>query len=286
MPRDGGRGAGHDIAVTDPARGRAKHATAVHVAAVARFGVTRLAEGGGVRVKIHRGAHEIGGSCIELEADGARLVLDLGRPLAAGADAVVARPAVPGLERPDPSLVGLVITHPHLDHYGLAPGVASSVPVFMGEAAYRLLVAASFYTNAPVPPAPAGHLRHRVPFAVGPFTVTPFLADHSAFDAYSLLVEAGGRRLFYTGDFRGHGRKRALFEELLRMPPAGVDVLLMEGTNVRAGASAGAGAGAREETEHAHGRARSTSSSRSRRWRAAPAAWCSRCTRRRTSTAW
>lgn len=47
-------------------------------------------------------------------------------------------------------------------------------------------------------------------------------------------MEAGGRRLFSTGDIRGHGRKAAIFEELLRKPPH-VDVLLMEGTNIRPG---------------------------------------------------
>jgi len=68
---------------------------------------------------------------------------------------------------------------------------------------------------------------------VGPFAITPFLNDHSAFDAYSLLIEADGRRVFYSGDIRGHGRKRALFEALLNNPPSEVDVMLMEGTHVR-----------------------------------------------------
>ena len=64
---------------------------------------------------------------------------------------------------------------------------------------------------------------------LGPFTITPYLVDHSAFDAYSLLVEAAGRRLFYSGDFRAHGRKARLFEQLVADPPA-ADVMLMEGT--------------------------------------------------------
>jgi ribonuclease J len=102
----------------------------------------------------------------------------------------------------------------------------------MGEAAHRILTEASFFTGAAVPPRPAAWLRDRVPLRLGRFVVTPFLNDHSAFDAYSLLVEADGRRLFYTGDFRGHGRKRGVFERLLREAPA-VDVLLMEGTNLR-----------------------------------------------------
>ena len=56
---------------------------------------------------------------------------------------------------------------------------------------------------------PAGLLADRKPFELRPFTITPFLVDHSAFDAYALLVEAGGRRLFYSGDLRGHGRNAA-----------------------------------------------------------------------------
>jgi Cft2 family RNA processing exonuclease len=34
-----------------------------------------------MQVRIHRGAAEIGGSCVELESGGARLVLDIGLPL-------------------------------------------------------------------------------------------------------------------------------------------------------------------------------------------------------------
>lgn len=36
-----------------------------------------------MKLTIRRGAHEIGGSCIELEAAGRRIVLDLGMPLVA-----------------------------------------------------------------------------------------------------------------------------------------------------------------------------------------------------------
>ena len=48
-------------------------------------------------VRIHRGAHEIGGSCVEVEADGARLVLDLGRPLTAKRGEVIPLPEVASL---------------------------------------------------------------------------------------------------------------------------------------------------------------------------------------------
>jgi ribonuclease J len=58
------------------------------------------------------------------------------------------------------------------------------------------------------------------------------LVDHSAFDAYSLLIEAGGKRLFYTGDFRAHGRKAKLFDQIIEHPPKDIDVLLMEGSSL------------------------------------------------------
>jgi len=70
------------------------------------------------------------------------------------------------------------------------------------------------------------------PFKVGPFIITPFLMDHSAFGASSLLIEAEGKKIFYTGDLRGHGRKAKLFEHLLMNPIQNVDCLLMEGTTL------------------------------------------------------
>lgn len=75
-------------------------------------------------------------------------------------------------------------------------------------------------------------MAHRQPITLGPFTITPYLVDHSAYDAYAVLVEADGKRLFYSGDFRMHGRKAKLVEQLIADPPEDVDVLLMEGTTL------------------------------------------------------
>lgn len=184
-------------------------------------------------------------------------MLDLGRPIWAKHNEIVRMPSLPGLEHHDPSLLAVVISHPHLDHYGLAGDVAA--PVIMGQAAWRILAEARFFTGGVLPPTPSWFLRYREPIEIGPFTITPFLNDHSAFDAYSLLVEADGRRLFYTGDIRGHGRKRGIFEELLRQPPD-VDVLLMEGTNIREGVDADARGPSESHVEHSVAElARSTS---------------------------
>lgn len=186
-----------------------------------------------MRLRIHRGAKEIGGTCIEVEAEGKRLALDVGLPLDVPDEAQDRLlPDVPGFREPDDSLLGIVISHGHMDHFGLAKHVRPEVPVWIGEAAHNILRAAS-------PWVPNGHafadpqfLADRTPVEIGPFRITPFLVDHSAFDAYALLVEAEGKRVFYSGDFRAHGRKGALFERLLRSPPPNIDVLLMEGTTL------------------------------------------------------
>jgi ribonuclease J len=161
-----------------------------------------------MRVKILRGAHEVGGNCIEVESSGSRIVLDVGRPLNAVRDELVPLPNVSGLREQDPSLLGVLISHGHQDHWGLIDQVSKNVPVYIGEAAYRILKEAEFFSSG-VTLNPAGFLRRRESFALGPFIITPFLNDHSAFDTYSMLIEAEGRRLFYSADLQAHGRKAA-----------------------------------------------------------------------------
>ena len=183
-------------------------------------------------VRIHRGAHEIGGNCVELRHGDSTLILDIGKPLSANGDTEVALPSAIGLSDNGTRPLGVIISHGHQDHWGLAPELPTEIPLFIGEGAANILRAAQFWGSG-VDLHETGHLRDRVPFTLGPFSITPYLADHSAYDAFSLLVEAGGRTLFYTGDLRGHGRKAAAFERLLADPPGPVHAILMEGTSFR-----------------------------------------------------
>lgn len=185
-----------------------------------------------VRVRIHRGASEVGGNCVELEASGQRLVLDVGLPLSTSNPGEATLPSIAGLSGDDASLRGIVLSHAHPDHYGLVDRVGADVPVYAGRATAQILREAAFFTRSGADLRLAAELEHERPLHLGRFTVTPYLVDHSAFDAYALLVEADGRRLFYSGDLRSHGRKQRSMERLFRSPPADVDVLLMEGTNV------------------------------------------------------
>ena len=188
-----------------------------------------------MKIRIHRGTKEIGGTCIEMEAQGTRVALDVGLPLDAPDDIEAHKdllPQVPGFRDPDESLLGVLISHPHMDHYGLAKYVRPEVPVYIGEGAHNVMKAASVYVPNGSAFTDPHFIANRKPVEIGPFRATPYLVDHSAFDAYSLLVEADGKRVFYSGDFRAHGRKRTLFEAMVARPPKDIDVLLMEGTTI------------------------------------------------------
>lgn len=187
-----------------------------------------------LRVCIHRGTEQIGGTCIELSCHDQRILLDLGLPLDAGdQDPASLLPPVAGLLQEDPSLLALVLSHGHADHWGLAP-LAATLPIVAGAATRRIMRAASAFVPRAVPALLdyGPELVARQPITIGPFRITPYLVDHSAYDAYALLIEAAGRRLFYSGDLRAHGRKAALFERLVTHPPQPVHTLLMEGSSL------------------------------------------------------
>ena len=186
-----------------------------------------------MNIIIHRGSNEIGGSCVEVESQGQRLLVDLGLPLDAEGDPRQFLPKVAGLEGCDPSLLGILISHPHQDHFGLLAEVAPTIKTGMGAAARRILTAAGpFMPNKYTPPTIGWDFEDRKPIAIGPFTVTPYLVDHAAFDSYALQIEADGKRVFYSGDFRAHGRKPWTFQSMLANPPRDIDVLLLEGTSL------------------------------------------------------
>lgn len=188
-----------------------------------------------MRVCIHRGSKQIGGSCVEVESDGQRILLDFGLPLDAEDDHGQYLPRIEGLKADSaPSLLGIFISHPHLDHFGLLHLLSQKISIGMGAAAHRILEAAAPFLPGEAwrPPLLTWPFVSGTPIEVGPFRVTPFLADHSAYDAYSLLIEADGKRLLYSGDLRAHGRKAVLFERLISQQRGAIDTLLLEGSSL------------------------------------------------------
>jgi ribonuclease J len=203
-----------------------------------------------MRCIIHRGTHEIGGSCVEIFNDQGSILIDIGLPLWIGRDQnqkthdrTVRQlinegilPDIPGLYIGDDracSIKGVIISHAHQDHYGLLQFVKSGIDVYTGKAGADLMRLTAFFSKQKHDENRQFHpVQSSVSFIVAGFTITPYLNDHSAFDAYSFLIEADSRKLFYSGDFRDHGRKHKAFEWLLKNGPENVDLLLMEGTMI------------------------------------------------------
>jgi len=200
------------------------------------------------KVTIHRGTQTIGGSCVEIQYGGHRILIDVGTPLMQpGGDELNPRdleypsiengilPDIKGLYKNDkPSISAIFISHSHIDHCGLLNYVHPDIPVYCSAGTHSLIKIGQvfypdqskiFFDNFKI-------FEHWKPSELGPFTITSYLMDHSGFDASSFLVEVDDKKIFYSGDFRGHGRKSKLTQRLIEKPISNIDCLLMEGTTL------------------------------------------------------
>jgi ribonuclease J len=178
-----------------------------------------------MNIIIHRGAHEIGGNCIELISGGKSVLLDIGKPLSD--------------DNTDISYVhgkydAVIISHSHADHYGLMDMLDKNIPIYIGELSFQLIQALSYFTNNPLPENRIILFEPWKDFKIEgtPFTVHPYLMDHSAPEAFAFLISDGEEKIFYTGDFRATGAKKIVLENLEKHPPEGVTKLIIEGTNL------------------------------------------------------
>ena len=195
-----------------------------------------------VKVCIHRGSNQIGGSCVEIECEGKRLIIDVGTPLDIENEEDIDESVLPdikGIKESDSSIIGILISHPHKDHYGLIKYVSPEIPVYIGKKADEIIETFSLFV-----PKYAINIQNKKYFesgesfvlgktSHGDIRVTPFLVDHSAFDSYSFLIEIGGKKILYSGDFRCHGRKGKLSENLSKNNLLkNLDIVLLEGSSL------------------------------------------------------
>ena len=200
--------------------------------------------------KIHRGTKEIGGSCVEIWTKKTRIVIDIGMPLVESdgkqfdfgnykvlsiSELIEAGilPDIQGFYPNNSNLIdGLIISHAHLDHYGLFNYMNADIPCYLGRATNAIIELSTIFTPSQNIIKNACYFEKSTPFIIGDLTITAYWMDHSAFDAYAFLIESDGKSLFYSGDFRNHGRKANAFKWFLNHAPTQVDCLLLEGTQV------------------------------------------------------
>ena len=191
-----------------------------------------------MKIKIHRGTHQIGGCVTEYEYRGWRLFVDYGEELPGGP--MTGDLQIECLTHGDISKSALLITHYHGDHIGCITKLPKDLPIYMGKVGRDIQLELS------------NHLKYvdgvnqemidrlqtvktftpGVPFEWGEFTIMPVTVDHSAFDAYAFKIEADGVSAFHTGDFRTHGFRSGKLPKVIEKYVGEVDYVVCEATNV------------------------------------------------------
>ena len=178
-----------------------------------------------MEINIIRGQNQIGGSIIEISSKSTKIILDIGNNLE---DKEIVVPEIDGLFKGKAKYDGVLISHYHSDHVGLATRILPEIQIYMGEKSYEIYKVSNEYMGKEYLKEPK-IFKAEEEFHIGDIKITPYLCDHSAFDSYMFLLDCEGKRMLYTGDFRSNGRKS--YEPLLRKLPK-VDVLITEGTNL------------------------------------------------------
>ena len=178
-----------------------------------------------MEINIIHGQNQIGGSIIEISSKSTKIILDIGSNLE---DKEIVVPEIDGLFKGKAKYDGVLISHYHSDHVGLATRILPEIQIYMGEKSYEIHKVSNEYMRKEYLKEPK-IFKAEEEFHIGDIKITPYLCDHSAFDSYMFLLDCEGKKILYTGDFRSNGRKS--FEPLLRKLPK-VDVLITEGTNL------------------------------------------------------
>lgn len=172
---------------------------------------------------------------MEISSGASIILVDLGLPLDYDGENTIESCLPNSVQRlfhqSGKSIDGVLLSHPHLDHYGLAGTIPPGIPVYCGNASWNLMKATALFSPNSYSLPAVEHFESWKKFQLGAFDITPYLMDHSAFGSYGFLISAYKKYIFYSGDFRGHGRKSQLLARLSNSLPE-IDVLLMEETLV------------------------------------------------------
>lgn len=215
-----------------------------------------------MEIKIHRGLDQIGGCITEIWTDSSRVFIDFGQNLPSNGtaakpeeDALMVADIIRNNEKEHQAVF---YTHAHEDHVGLFRYIP--LEQYIGEESKELLLikyktllegyemaieeepqeknyrttkglidklkAFKTWKRTALKESPC-------PITIGNIRVTPFFTCHSIYDAHMFLVEADGKRIWHTGDYRQHGYMGKGLFPMLRRYATDIDVLITEGTMLK-----------------------------------------------------
>ena len=131
----------------------------------------------------------------------------MGDELSVDPDFVPAPLNIPGVTDTNGHCDAVLFTHYHGDHIGQMARIRPEIPLYAGALAKDIILLSAQHSNRTDEPLfqRMESIRTFSPgeaFSVGDIRITPYSIDHSACDSYMFLLEADGKRVLYTGDFR------------------------------------------------------------------------------------
>ena len=198
-----------------------------------------------MQIHIHRGIDQIGGCITEIATEKTRILIDLGQNLPDGNGIVQDNFAnTEAIEKITKGIDAVFYTHYHGDHLGLFSFVPKQINQYIGKVA-KSVALCKHHRLSFIPGREAisaneiATMEQMTTFEpnqaiqIGDIRIIPYFVSHSAYDAYMFLIEANGKRILHTGDFRGHGYlSKGLLPtiEKLILKKGKVDFLITEGT--------------------------------------------------------
>ena len=187
-----------------------------------------------MNIIIHRGTHQIGGSAIEISTASTRIILDFGNELSLDEKYIPVNLDIDGVTKGMPDCDGIVISHYHIDHLGQLTSALPEIPLYMGELSKEIALIGAEYQDRDLylRLLGANTFRGGEALSIGDIRIRPLVIDHSAADSYMFVIEAEGKRVLYTGDFRMHGLRHHVLDKLVNTYIGEVDILITEGTSL------------------------------------------------------
>lgn len=192
-----------------------------------------------MEIAIHRPA-QIGGQITKISTQKSSIIIDLGHNLPNNSDDKDPYDNSDAIAEITKACSAILYTHYHGDHIGLFHHVPEDIPQYIGKVAKQVVHYKYKYLSEHTKEETFRHaidivsnmhtFQANQKLYLGDIKVTPFFVSHSAYDAHMFLIEAEGKRILHTGDFRRHGFVSKKMTDVVQNYIGQVDVLIIEGT--------------------------------------------------------
>ena len=188
-------------------------------------------------IKVYNG-NQIGGCITVISTDNTSIMIDFGEDLPSNI-----KHNKYNFDWSSNTIDAVLFTHYHGDHIGRFDEIPNNVSVYMGK--LTRMIMNSIYKRVGNQEQidilnndlRIKEIKQNQTIIIGDIKITPYMIDHSAYDAYMYLIETPDKTILHTGDFRTHGyRGKAvipLIKKYIRKNgKRDIDVLIVEGTTI------------------------------------------------------